>query len=376
MSRLYFSLIYTTVEDLTNVKDKRNMIKRAIQVGLDRISSFFNWPYLNDEGVITTVAPYDQDTDTSTVSVTNGSKTVTGSSTVFTAAMVGRKIRINGENAYYRIAAYVSATEITLEAPYGGETDSGLDFTIYKDEYRLAPDCDKYKILRQIEDAVPLIGVQSSAFDMKIPTPTAIGTPGFEIFAGRKLDTYTTGTVSASANTSVITGASTEWTTVEGLGKGSRIAIGSVVYTVKSVDTDTQITVYENIASAISASTAYEILLDNLIVQFYNIPDAAENVYYRYQRKAFPLVNDADLPDMPEDWYWLLVEAGLIWAWTLKDKDAANKSELRFRAGRDNMKKSVGYLSMQQRFPRKSIDENVELTGPFPPANYGIPISR
>ena len=79
---------------------------------------------------------------------------------------------------------------------------------------------------------------------------------------------------------------------------------------------------------------------------------------------------------MPEDWYWLLIEAGTIWAWMLKDKDASNKSELKFRAGRLDMKKSVGYVSTQQTFPRRSMDDREHLVGPFPPGRYGIPIPR
>lgn len=70
---------------------------------------------------------------TGTVSMTNGSATVTGSGTTFTQAMVGRYFTVNdatGDGMWYRITAYVSATEVTLENFYDGETVSGKNYKI------------------------------------------------------------------------------------------------------------------------------------------------------------------------------------------------------------------------------------------------------
>jgi hypothetical protein len=75
-----------------------------------------------------------------TVTVTNGSKTVTGASTAFTADMVGSYITVC-QNATtwsrpymdkrsYKIAAYTSATEITLEDEYEGTTGSTLAYRV------------------------------------------------------------------------------------------------------------------------------------------------------------------------------------------------------------------------------------------------------
>src|SRR3990172_4616784 len=197
MPRMQFSTIYRRVEAIRNVTSQRALIKDAIQMGLDRLTAI-DLPYLNTEGFITTVAPY----ETGTVTATNGSKTITGSGTTFTAAMVGRKIRVEDENAYYRIAAFVSTTEVTLEAAYQGTRQSGADYSIYKDEYRLPADLDVYKVLRQIENSVAMVGIEPSAFDVYAPAPQSQGSPNFEILAGTKLDTSTTGTFSGSVNPS------------------------------------------------------------------------------------------------------------------------------------------------------------------------------
>lgn len=70
---------------------------------------------------------------TGTVALTNGSATVTGSGTTFTRAMVGRYFRnedADGDGLWYKISAFVSATEITLENFYQGTTDSSNTYQI------------------------------------------------------------------------------------------------------------------------------------------------------------------------------------------------------------------------------------------------------
>ena len=94
MPRMDFETIYTRIESITNVKSQRALIKDAIQWGLDELTSH-DLDYLTSESFFTTVAPYQDET----VDATNGSKTITGNSTVFTAAMVGRKIRVDDQEA-------------------------------------------------------------------------------------------------------------------------------------------------------------------------------------------------------------------------------------------------------------------------------------
>jgi len=62
-------------------------------------------------------------TDYTTGTVTtlaNGGTTVTGSGTTWTAAMVGRYIRITSDGEWYKITARASNTSITIEKPYQG----------------------------------------------------------------------------------------------------------------------------------------------------------------------------------------------------------------------------------------------------------------
>lgn len=371
MPRLQFSTIIARVKAISLVTSQDALIKDAIQMGLDRLTDK-DLPYLMTDGSITTVAPY----ETGTVTVTNNSKTVTGSGTTFTTAMVGRKFRVQGQNAFYRIGAYVSATEVTLEVVFQGDTASAQTYSIFKDEYRLPADMDVYKVLRQIEDSQSIIDIERTAFDLYEPSPNTQGSPKFSILAGSKLDTYTTGTVSGTVNLSVITGSGTSWLSVDGLSRGSRITVGTVVYTVKTVDSDTQITIYELISATFSGS-AYTAHLDNYIIQLFSIPDSIQNIYFKYQRLPFPLINDQDIPDLPEKYHSILITAGLIWAWAVKDKKESLVQVALFEAQRQEMWARISNPASNRVYPRMSQDDiSVERYSTRYPSGYGFPIPR
>jgi len=348
------SEIAVSIESISNVKNQRTLVNQSINIALNRVYESHDFPYYLNEKSIETVDNY----NTGTVEVTNGSKTVDGTDTVWTAAMVGRKFRVQNERAYYKIAAFVSGTEITLEENYQGEDNSGLTYEIYKDEYRLAADVDKYKLIRQLENGTPLFSAHPALFDSTYPTPENMGNPYIETMIGTKLDTYTTGTVTATVNTNTITGSATAlFTSVEGLGRTSKLRIGNNVYTVKSVDSATSITTYEVIVATATDST-YEVTLNNLVVQLYDIPDAQRLLYYRFFRKPAMLANDYDIPDMPHGWIWLLMYGGL--SIVLMQKGDVNKAqqeaEARFLQGLGQMKLKLGSFTPDRTYHRKSGD--------------------
>ena len=65
------------------------------------------------------------------VNVTKGSATVTGTNTEFTLASVGSLFIVSGDRVSYTISQIVSDTEITLTSPYGGVTNSLVNYTIH-----------------------------------------------------------------------------------------------------------------------------------------------------------------------------------------------------------------------------------------------------
>ena len=367
---MQFSEIVTRVQDITATgSNKAGLVKDSIQWGLYEATAK-DLPYLMSDGVLEMVAPY----TTGTVTATQGSKTLTGSGTTFTSAMVGRKIRVGDENTYYRIAAFVSTTEITLENNFVDDTEAGLSFSLYKDEYKLPADLDNYKVFQQIKNQQSIIDIEPTAFDIFEPSPKSEGNPDFSILHGSKLDTDSTGTVAGTTGGSTITGTNTTWTSLEGLGRGTVITVGTNTFVVKSVDSDTQLTIYQNITSDFSGTTPV-ILLDNFIIQFFQIPSELELIPFKYQRIPYPLVDDQDVPDLPDRWHHILVVAGSIAAWATKDKDEAERQRQVFEVKKQEMWTRIGHPSKTRLIPRRRQTrvEGFPLTPPRYDAEIGLP---
>ena len=151
--------------------DVADVVKQALNDVLEEICQAHNYSWLYGNSSFITTKPYSD----GTVAVTEGSKTVTGSSTTFTSAMVGRKFYCG--NATYEIGAFVSTTEITLSTNYAGDTGSGLTYKIYQDEYSLASDVEDVLSLRQENYPQRLEKRDIEYMDKYYPQRTSFGYP-------------------------------------------------------------------------------------------------------------------------------------------------------------------------------------------------------
>lgn len=71
---------------------------------------------------------------TGTVSVTNGSQTVSGSGTSWSSEIAAGDIfTVQGDNAWYEVASVDSNTQITLSANYAGTTGTGKVYAVTRD---------------------------------------------------------------------------------------------------------------------------------------------------------------------------------------------------------------------------------------------------
>jgi len=83
---------------------------------------------------------------TGTIAVTNGSHTITGTSTVWTElAHLNWKIKIGSQASPYTVKYVASNTSINIDPAFEGDTASGVSYTLYKDEYGLYPDCHELR---------------------------------------------------------------------------------------------------------------------------------------------------------------------------------------------------------------------------------------
>jgi hypothetical protein len=147
-----------------------------LQAVAREITEEYGWSLRRREAIVSLVAPY----VTGTVAVTNGSATITGTGTTWTAAMVGRAISIDGLKTYLRVATVPGATTLTLGdaqlAAVGWPLASGASktYSIFVAEYELPADL---AVVLGGTEQFPLEEVSREALDRLDPQRTSRGQP-------------------------------------------------------------------------------------------------------------------------------------------------------------------------------------------------------
>ncbi len=304
-----------TGTDAQSVADKARALIRINSIRADIVSRFSGrWASLYKEGWLPIVPVY----GTGTIAATQGSRTITGTLSIWTSAMVGRKF-LGPDGCYYKIAAVASSTSLTLTEPYQGTSvTSGGSYQIWKDEYVLYPDVFSIIDIVNYYDPQQLTEETNKNGRLLYPKPTYSLPPRIFSLIGRQrnLTAYSTGTVSITINTRTLTGVGTLW--LDNVQPGYEVTIGSYTYHVDTVDSDTQITLKQD--AVITATTAtYSSRGRNALIVRFLFPSSQTVVNYSYYSKVYPLVNDND-----EDWilelYPQLVINGVL-RWDYLDKN-------------------------------------------------------
>ncbi len=354
---------------------RRDALRRGLQQLLFRYASAWPWPHYRARGTIATIDDY----STGTVSVTNGSTALTFTGSTLTDGMAGRKIRMNSEQQWYDILSVnTGASTAVLVQAYQGSTNTEATFLIFQDEYRLAANAMRPLDFVQIEDQVMMMAFTYLTFDQLFSDVGSLGDPLYVTVLGRRDDRYTTGTIALTANSRTIEGSgSPAWTSVDGFGDGTRVAVEDTgeVFTVRSV-TDADTFVAYEAAAAAETSSAYIAFLNNIRVQFRNIPDAARNIYYRYQRRPFLPVRDFDELDAPIEHHGMLKEGLLSLAAQFnKDKDVATYYDAKFAGWLKEQVREIGHDSPMPVVVKESMDAvGLTPTRLRLPNDYGVPL--
>jgi hypothetical protein len=137
----------------------------------------------------------------------------------------------------------------------------------------------------------------------------------------------------------------------------TNMIIGGNRYTVRSVNSDTSITLYETIPANLSGAS-YQFILRNYKTQVFPIPADVESLYYRYYRMPDLMFNTYDIPDLPNDWHWIIIWGALAWIYV--QKGDASKSwqgaEQYFKDGIKMMKTKMGNPAADRIYRKASQD--------------------
>lgn len=148
-------------------------LKRWLNLAQDSISSRYDWTFLEERDLFQTEA----DKTAGTVSVTNAGTTVTGTSTAFASGDVGKFIQFEGNNDWYEVITYTSATSLEIKPSFGQDTDTSMTYTLRQVYYSLDTDVNRILSVRQYNTPIKLTQIAASELDRAQPNITATGAP-------------------------------------------------------------------------------------------------------------------------------------------------------------------------------------------------------
>jgi len=345
----------------------KHYINRAIE------DIFREFPYmLYKEDYLQTVADY----ATGTVTATNGAASVAGSGTVFTSAMVGRKIRIDDNSRYYKIGAYVAGSQVTLDEDYEESTVSGVDFRIYQDEYDLPSD---FKAMISLAHAgIQLVQMDEWTFSNKAPSveTTTPDEPLLYRVIGTKADVYTPSTACTLKVVSTYasdTQTVTVYGTVGGYDDSEAIVLtGTVsvastktfseVFYAKISDTVTgRVDLKESgdtlIGSCSPGDRVIDVLGKERVLRVYPIPADVYPLYVKYYANIPELENYSDyVVNLPKEFDTMIIDRAYIEGLYEEEDDRAVLMEQRWTAQLQKIKREEARLRNWARQPKFTFD--------------------
>lgn len=236
-----------------NVTTTYNRLVRTINRTCQEVWNSFRWTFRWRNYRIVT----DVDYTTGSVSATNGSRTVTGVGTGFTSKHVGWHINFDADSIqnFYKVRAVTSSTQLELDVPYQGTSGTQKVYHLRHFDYTLPSEPWDLASVIVTYDRRTLALMEASSIEIVGPVPFYKGYPlAAAIYSSKtKISSYSTGTISGTVNTPTLTGVGTSW--LDNVNPGDMVTINSIQYSILSVDSDTQITLYQNLQSTISAST-------------------------------------------------------------------------------------------------------------------------
>ena len=179
-----FTDLSNRVRISTGVTASENQAKRYINIGLHDMHIGFDYrvPWAERQARLIVRATY----TTGTVSISKGSTTLTGVSTLWTTtddfsianARANGKILINGSRVPYVVSSVDSATSITLTSRFTEATvAAGSSYTYLEDEYALASDFLRPIDAQTFSDEASIDLISRTDFRRRYPNNVTTGKP-------------------------------------------------------------------------------------------------------------------------------------------------------------------------------------------------------
>jgi len=289
------------------------------------------WEWRKRTFYFTTRKPHED----GTIAVIENSKTITGTSSNWTIDMKLGSLLIGSK--IFKIQNIVSDTSLTLEAPYPDDTESGTSYKIVFPDYPLDEQISLITSIRHEE--VELNVVNRDRLLDRISLITDLERVAF----GDRLrdDFFNSGTVEVTQGSPTITLASSTFpSNIDGF--PLRVNEFSKDYTIKTRDSDTQLTLRENYEGDSGSGKSYTILPSgSQLLTFAPVPDDFNFVTIEALIKGQKLINNIDYSIIPNHAPLL---HGAIW---LAAVDFKNENPVRIQQARADFERSMLELKKQ-----------------------------
>lgn len=283
--------------DERKTDEQKAILSRKLNDAYKEVARAYDWEHLKRTGELLTVPNY---TDGS-VAITINSNIVTGTSTVWTSSMEGRYFQPQGSGNWYRISKVNSATELVLLTPIIEASAGGQTYKIWKRFYYL------YSEVRRIMDFGSwivdgqLINKPAQYFQDNVIDISVTGEPSsFSLYGADPFErSYSDGTISLVKDSNLLSGVGTLW--LANVDAGDIVKVGTLIFRVKRVESDTAIRLTTRAASDISGSP-YSTEKDLPVgIQLYFSANKAYLFPYTYSKRVYDMQNDLDRPELPEE---------------------------------------------------------------------------
>lgn len=321
--RTLTSLGYPRNQDDTPDDEQLFLVRSWLNEAYYDIWTRRNWTWLEDTFEIDLTAQI----NAGTASVTAGSQAVTLSTTLGTDfnRVIGRFFISGGQP--YRIESIANGTSFTLQAPFRGATRTTANYQIIRVEYTLPWEVDSITRAEDFGNGKTIVPRNFSGvfFPFDFLTRIRVGNPDFYFFRGHTWDeAFNIGTISGTANptgvTGTITGSGTTWSADGRVEEGDTILVFGTSggasgtteavnypYRIRTIGSDTSLTVEPGLKETYEAGTLYEIKPANSPqIIFWPWPVSATHINLNFDRRLHPLVADTDKPRMPEEFHDLI----------------------------------------------------------------------
>jgi len=262
-----------------------------------------NWIYRKRYGQITLIPRYT--TGTATVAKYDGTnedsaRTVTFSGASLTSAMVGRFVRFQDGDMWYRIN-YISGSTAYLDSPVSDVTSGAKTFEIWNRFYYLKSDVAEFLDFGRWANGRleynPDLMDRYTDLSKESDAPSSFDVSGVDLLN----DAESSGTLSITKDSNLATVSGVNLLS-SGYDTGDICNINDTDYVIKRVDSNTRLILFNYWKDESLDSVAFTLKKNNPIgFEFYNPPDDYVSTPYVYLGRAYDLVHETKdhilLPD-------------------------------------------------------------------------------